>query len=120
MDWIKVLAQDELPAGTRQVVQVVERDVLLVNLKGQVYAVDNRCPHMGAPLVRGEVTEDGTLVCRRHHSAFDLRTGDVKDWAPWPPAVGRVLGAISREKPLPVFQTKVEDGSIWVGLEETQ
>jgi nitrite reductase/ring-hydroxylating ferredoxin subunit len=118
MDWIKVLAQDELPEGARQVVKVAGRDVLLVNHKGQIYAVDNRCPHMGAPLVQGKVTEDGALVCRRHHSAFDLRTGNVKDWAPWPPAVGRVLGAISREKALPVFPTKVEEGSIWVSPEK--
>jgi len=120
MNWVKALASSELAEGARQVVKIADHDVLLINLKGQVYAVDNRCPHMGAPLVRGEVTDDGAIICRRHHSAFDLRTGDVKDWAPWPPAVGRVLGAISREKALPVFQTKVEDGSIWVGLEGPQ
>jgi len=118
MDWIRVLTQDELPEGSRQVVNVTGRDVLLVNHKGQIYAVDNRCPHMGAPLVQGQVTKEGAIICRRHHSAFDLRTGNVKDWAPWPPAVGRVLGAISREKALPVFLTKVEEGSIWVSPEK--
>jgi nitrite reductase/ring-hydroxylating ferredoxin subunit len=30
-----------------------------------------------------------------------------------------MLGAISRERALRVFPTKVEQGSIWVGLEET-
>ena len=118
MNWVKALSSSELPEGARQVVRIAERDVLLINLKGQVIAVDNRCPHMGASLALGRVTDDGTIICRRHHSTFDLRTGDVKAWAPWPPAVGRVLGVISREKPLPTFQTKVEDGSIWVSVEE--
>jgi nitrite reductase/ring-hydroxylating ferredoxin subunit len=117
MNWIKVLSQDALPEGARQVVQVGEREVLLVNLKGQVYAVANRCPHMGAALAKGEVTDEGAIVCPRHRSAFDLRTGDVKEWSPWPPAVGRVLGAISREKALPVFPTRVEEGSIWIVVE---
>jgi nitrite reductase/ring-hydroxylating ferredoxin subunit len=81
--------------------------------------VDNICPHMGAALDGGDVTEGGTIVCPRHHSAFDLRTGKVSEWAPWPPGVGRILGGISREKPLPVFPTRIEQGSIWVGLPES-
>lgn len=74
---------------------------------------------MRLPLKGGRV-EDGTIVCPWHHSAFDLRTGDVRDWSPWPPAVGRMLRALSREKALPTFPTKVEDGSIWVGIEEAE
>jgi nitrite reductase/ring-hydroxylating ferredoxin subunit len=81
--------------------------------------MDNKCPHMGAALEQGKVTEDGTLVCPRHRSEFDLRTGEVKKWAPWPPAVGRVLGSISRERPLPVYPTRIDQGSIWVGTEDS-
>src|SRR5207302_3894263 len=48
---------------------------------GQVYAVDNRCPHMGFPLHRGTV-EDGILTCHWHHARFDLATGGTFDqWA---------------------------------------
>jgi nitrite reductase/ring-hydroxylating ferredoxin subunit len=120
MNWIKVLSQDELPEGGRRVVEVGGRDILLLHHGGQIYAIDNNCPHMGAPLEGGKLTEDEAIVCPRHHSRFDLRTGKIKEWAPWPPAVGRVLGAISREKPLPVFPTRIEQGGIWVGLEQPQ
>jgi nitrite reductase/ring-hydroxylating ferredoxin subunit len=119
MNWIEVLAQDELPEGARQVVKAAAREILLINHQGQIHAVESRCPHMGASLARGEVTDEDTIICPRHHSVFGLQSGDVKDWAPWPPGVGRVLGAISPETTLPVFPTKVEKGSIWVGLEET-
>ena len=34
---------------------------------GNVYAVDNRCPHMGFPLDRGSV-KDGILTCHWHHA----------------------------------------------------
>ena len=39
-----------------------------------VYAVDNRCPHMGFPLDRGSV-RDGILTCHWHHARFDLSSG---------------------------------------------
>jgi hypothetical protein len=43
-----------------------------------VYAVDNRCPHMGFPLHRGTIC-DGILTCHWHHARFDLRTGGTFD-----------------------------------------
>ena len=44
----------------------------------QVYAVDNRCPHMGFPLDRGSVC-DGILTCHWHHARFDLESGGTFD-----------------------------------------
>ncbi len=47
----------------------------------RVYALDNRCPHMGFPLDRGSV-EDGILSCHWHHARFDLASGGAFDlWA---------------------------------------
>jgi nitrite reductase/ring-hydroxylating ferredoxin subunit len=68
----------------------------------------------------GEATEDGRIVCPRHHSAFDLETGAVQEWVPWPPVVGRALGAISQEKALPIYSTKIDNEDIWVGIEEAE
>ena len=117
MTWVRTLAQDELSEGERQVVKVAEHSILLIRHDGRIYAIASACPHMRLPL-KGAKIKDGTIVCPWHHSAFDLETGNVKAWSPWPPAVGRMLGALSREKALPVFPTKVEDGQIWVGIEK--
>jgi nitrite reductase/ring-hydroxylating ferredoxin subunit len=47
----------------------------------KVYAVDNRCPHMGFPLNQGTV-KDGILTCHWHHARFDLMNGGTFDqWA---------------------------------------
>jgi nitrite reductase/ring-hydroxylating ferredoxin subunit len=47
----------------------------------RVYAVDNRCPHMGFPLNLGTV-KDGILTCHWHHARFDLNGGGTFDqWA---------------------------------------
>jgi hypothetical protein len=48
---------------------------------GHVFALDNRCPHMGFPLERGSV-EDGILTCHWHHARFALASGCTFDlWA---------------------------------------
>ena len=44
----------------------------------RVFAVDNRCPHMGFPLARGSL-HDCVLTCHWHHARFDLETGGAFD-----------------------------------------
>lgn len=116
MKWINAIPENELPEGEQKVIKVGGYSLLLIHEAGHIYAIASACPHMRLPLKGGKI-EDHTITCPWHHSAFDLQTGDVKDWSPWPPAVGKMLGALSREKSLPVFPTKVEDGAIWVGVE---
>src|SRR5260221_13533983 len=53
---------EELKAKGRLVVHGPHRLILVVHDKDRVFALDNRCPHMGFPLDRGSV-EDGTLTC---------------------------------------------------------
>jgi nitrite reductase/ring-hydroxylating ferredoxin subunit len=117
MKWVKVLAQDELPAASRKVVKVEDRAILLLEHSGQIYAMENACPHLKLPLKAGKITADNAIVCPWHHSAFDLSSGEVKDWCAWPPGVGKVLAMVSKEKTLKVFPTRIEDNSVWVDLE---
>jgi nitrite reductase/ring-hydroxylating ferredoxin subunit len=57
------------------------RPILLVHENGRVFALDNRCPHMGFPLDRGSI-EDGILTCHWHHARFELVSGCTFDlWA---------------------------------------
>jgi nitrite reductase/ring-hydroxylating ferredoxin subunit len=58
---------EELKAKGRLVMRGPHRPMLVVYDKGRVFALDNRCPHMGFPLDRGSV-EDGTLTCHWHRS----------------------------------------------------
>jgi nitrite reductase/ring-hydroxylating ferredoxin subunit len=68
--------------------------------EGDVYAVDNRCPHMGFPLDRGSV-HGGILTCHWHHARFDLCTGGAFDlWA----------------DDVPAYPVEVRDGDVYVDL----
>src|SRR5262245_20510573 len=66
----------------------------------KVFAVDNRCPHMGFPLQRGSVKE-GILTCHWHHARFDLASGGTFD--PWADDVRS-------------FPVQIRDGEIWVDV----
>jgi nitrite reductase/ring-hydroxylating ferredoxin subunit len=78
---VRAASLDEVRASGRLVVHV-ERHTLCLFAEGdEVFAVDNRCPHMGFPLHRGSVA-DGILTCHWHHARFDLCTGGTFDqWA---------------------------------------
>src|SRR5262245_63955341 len=80
-EWLRALSASELPEGHRRTVVVGGHTIVLFNSHGRLFAVDNRCPHMGFPLHRGTVC-DGILTCHWHHARFDLETGGTFDqWA---------------------------------------
>jgi nitrite reductase/ring-hydroxylating ferredoxin subunit len=85
-----VCSVDELPVGTRKIVEVGGRSVGVFNVDGRYHAVRNVCPHHGAPLCLGELTgtmlpsrpheyvwgaENEILVCPWHGFEFELHTG---------------------------------------------
>lgn len=117
MSWVKVLPVESLPEEGRQVVKVGQQKILLLYHDSKLMAINNICPHLKLPLKKGKITEDGAIVCPWHHSAFDLCTGEVKEWCPWPPVVGKALSMISGSKALSVFPVRIEDESIWVDIE---
>jgi nitrite reductase/ring-hydroxylating ferredoxin subunit len=89
---------EELRAKGRLVLHGGHRPILVVYDRGRVFALDNRCPHMGFPLERGTI-EDGILTCHWHHARFDLESGCTFDlWA----------------DDVPIFPVEVRKGEVWV------
>ncbi|HKM68599.1 MAG TPA: Rieske (2Fe-2S) protein [Stellaceae bacterium] len=80
-DWVRVGTLEELRARGMTVVHGGACPLLVVHDRDRVFALDNRCPHLGFPLHRGSV-EDGILTCHWHHARFDLASGGTFDlWA---------------------------------------
>jgi len=72
----------ELPPGTGKAFTVAGCELAIFNADGRIFAVDNTCPHDGAPLAEGSL--DGTTItCPWHAAEFDLTSGKVLT----PPAV---------------------------------
>lgn len=81
-------------------VQVEGHTLVLFAYGDRVYAVDNRCPHMGFPLDRGTV-RDGILTCHWHHARFDLASGGTFD---------------QFADDVRAFPVEIRDGGVWVDL----
>jgi 3-phenylpropionate/trans-cinnamate dioxygenase ferredoxin subunit len=80
----------ELPPGSRKLVRIAGRAIVIFNIKGELFALSDRCPHKGGSLSRGKLTglvesrAPGTyhysrvgevLRCPWHGWEFDVRTG---------------------------------------------
>ncbi len=79
--YVSVARLDELKRKGSITVQPNGKTLVLFLYGERVYALDNRCPHMGFPLDKGSV-EEGILSCHWHHARFDLASGGAFDlWA---------------------------------------
>jgi 3-phenylpropionate/trans-cinnamate dioxygenase ferredoxin subunit len=64
----------EVAAGSTRRIEVDGEPVLLCNVDGSVYAIEDRCTHDGGELDQGEL-EGCRIMCPRHGAYFDVTTG---------------------------------------------
>jgi len=108
--------------GMMKGIKVEGNDILLARIEGKYYAAAGRCPHMKGYLSKGKLK--GTIVtCPIHGSQFDLKTGKVVRWVAgsgFMSLMGRLMSMIGMaaagEKPLAVYEVKVENDRIMVKL----
>lgn len=89
----------EIAPGTTRRVVVDGAEILICNVGGSIYAIEDTCTHDGGPLDQGTL-EGECVVCPRHGATFDVRTGDALTL----PAV----------LPVMTFPVAVEDGDIYI------
>ena len=66
----------DFPDGSMRKLEISGKQVLLVNMDGQFFAVGNICTHRGGPL--NEIPLDGKVAtCSWHGGQFDVTTGKV-------------------------------------------
>ena len=99
--WVSVADLDECPPGTLLDVEAGQESIVLANVDGNLYALQNRCSHQDLPLSDGELDGD-RLECLYHGARFDVCTGK---------AVG--LPAI---KPVPVYDVQIRGQEIYVQI----
>ncbi|MBV9972955.1 MAG: non-heme iron oxygenase ferredoxin subunit [Candidatus Eremiobacteraeota bacterium] len=71
-----VAKKSQIKPGTTLKVAVGDAPVLLCNVTGEIYAIEDVCTHDGGELDQGELEGD-RIMCPRHGSYFDVKTGDA-------------------------------------------
>jgi len=74
MVFVKLGEITEVPAGAMKSFPVGENEVLVLNVNGKYYAMNNKCTHMGGDLSKGTL-QGIILTCPRHGSRFDVTNG---------------------------------------------
>lgn len=73
-DWVRAAAAGDVPERGGKLFRHYDKRIAIFRTPGGFYATDNRCPHEGYALVRGDVKE-GVLTCDWHNWKFELETG---------------------------------------------
>ena len=101
MTVVDVCPLDELQPGEMKLVPAGAITVGVYNVDGELYAIEDRCSHDDGPLAEGDWDpEELVVVCPRHGSRFDLRTG-------------RPL-TLPAYVPVNVYPVRVEEGMVKV------
>jgi nitrite reductase/ring-hydroxylating ferredoxin subunit len=72
--FIDIAKVDEIPSGKIKHVEINGKEIMLANVNGKFYALDDRCGHMNALLSMGNVT-DNVVTCPFHGAKFDVTSG---------------------------------------------
>ena len=128
----------DLPAGAMRRVSFGDLDIVVARSSVGLVAIDDRCPHMAAPLSIGEL--DGCLLaCPLHSGQFDLGTGlptrmpttggldadggyhpvwapEGRDPKPDPPGIKAEARRLTRVRRIRYYPIRVVDGVIEVAV----
>jgi nitrite reductase/ring-hydroxylating ferredoxin subunit len=131
--WIEIGSKTMIMPG--QMVPIEARSVkllLIATLQGELYCIENSCPHLGTPLETGKVgkekcneknggggkiEERDCITCPLHKTKFALESGEVLgQWCPDPIIVGPLLGMLQPRRALERFDTRTSFKKIEVRL----
>ena len=98
-EFVAVAKVSDIEPGAWQCFRVDKYDVVVFNIDGKFHAIDDTCPHRGAPLSKGFL-EGGPIYCALHGWPFDVATGEM----PGAPDIC-----------VPRYALRIENGEIMVG-----
>lgn len=75
-EWLDISTIEGLPEGSHKALTLKGIPIVIFNLEGEYYAIENRCTHQDFPLSEGE-REGTTISCPLHGAQFCIKTGQV-------------------------------------------
>ena len=127
--WSKCAEINTFEKEEQQVFKVKREDILVVKIDDNFFALNDKCPHAYLSLQGSDIDmKNETIACRWHKSSFCYKTGEVKEWmkiSNFQKMLGKIgLNAEAQEIsqmekiPVDVYKTKIQDGFVWVGVNQ--
>jgi nitrite reductase/ring-hydroxylating ferredoxin subunit len=110
-EYFRAADKSEITLGKMKKVTLYGKEILIVNVNGNYYAVGSECTHFGGDLSEG-VLENNIVTCPNHKARFDVTTGKV---------VSPPVETLDRPdiEDLPKYLVKVDNQDIMVNLSPT-
>lgn len=96
-----LLEASELPDNSRVFIEIDGKSVVVLNSKGNYYAIGDVCSHDGGPIGDGEIEGD-EIICPRHGARFCLKNGKVTH--------------LPATEDIPWYPVRVTNGMIEIGV----
>ena len=96
----KIAEINQIPPGRSKLVMVNDKPVALFNINGKIFAWDNRCPHRGASLSDGNIS-DSVFQCKYHLWQFDVK---------------KACSIVNPSIKINVYEIEIKNGDIFIIL----
>jgi nitrite reductase/ring-hydroxylating ferredoxin subunit len=108
MSFVEVGQVNEVPMGVMKSYSAGGKQILISNIDGKFYAMNNTCTHAGGDLSKGKL-EGKIVTCPNHGAKFDITTGKCIS--------GPKIGFLKlKAKDETVFEVKVEENKIKIAI----
>jgi nitrite reductase/ring-hydroxylating ferredoxin subunit len=130
-EYIEIAKINEIANRQMKHIEVKGREILIANIDGKFYALNDRCGHMNALLSMGNLANDNIVTCPFHGARFDITTGKKikepiltpsqemeplpKTWQMYLGHAGQLMAHI-KTYDQEVYETKVEGDAIKIKI----
>jgi nitrite reductase/ring-hydroxylating ferredoxin subunit len=130
-EYVEVAKTNEIANRQMKHAEVKGKEILIANIDGKFYALNDRCGHMNALLSMGNIANDNIVTCPFHGARFDITTGKKvkepiltpsqemeplpKTWQLYLEHAGQLMAHI-KTYDQEVYETKIEGDTIKIKI----
>lgn len=111
-----ICASADIPEGGVKPFKLGIEKILVYHLSDGFYATQANCTHLFWSLKNGEIIDDRCIQCPFHHAHFDIRSGEVEQWAVRPPGI-QLLNGVLAEKALRTWPVEEQNGQLYLRVD---
>ena len=130
-EYVEVAKTNEITNRQMKHVEVNGKELLIANIDGKFYALNDRCAHMNALLSMGNLANDNIITCPFHGARFDIVSGKKvkepvltpsqemeplpKTWQKYLEHAGQLMAHI-KTYDQEIYETKIEGDTIKIKI----